>query len=322
MKVPELIEKNLISSVGEKYECGECKKLYTKIGIANHYFYTHTEEGRLKKEVIRQKAVENNNAPEMKKKISEATLKAYKEGTAKENHLKAINTKKYKDNISKVRTNLWKDPSYHKKQSSAIRKSNTTDKFRTNMSKTISEIHNDPNSTVKSKEFRDQHKEIALEQWQDQEFVEKQIKARLESWTIDRRIARSKQFKKMWKNPDHIEKVLRGKLAYLIKTGQRPSLGRFGITDLGTIYESRFEQEVYEYLEENNYPFEAHVNLPGSSKICDLIIDKIWIELDGLNRCQFPENSEFSWNGKKDLYEYLKENKTIKDYKIFTSVVD
>jgi len=259
MKVPELIEKNLISSVGEKYECGECKKLYTKIGIANHYFYTHTEEGRLKKEVIRQKAVENNNTPEMKKKISEATLKAYNEGDARINHLKVVQSKKSKEKHKKIQTNLWKDEEYHKRQSSKIKESHENEDFRTNMSKTISAIHNDPDSTVKSEEFRLKHKEIALEQWQDPEFVENQIKSRLESWTIDRRLNQSKKIKKCWKNVDHIEKVLRGKLDSLIKTGQRPSLGRFGITDLGTIYESRFEQEVYEYLEENNYPFEAHV---------------------------------------------------------------
>ena len=322
MKLDELLKEKLIEISGEKFQCLKCNKFFTKTGITNHYFFSHTDEGKLKKEEMRQAAIIKNNTPEMKKKISEGTLKSYNEGVARENHSKAIHTKVYKDNMSKIRSELWKDETYHKKQSASIRKSNTTERFRNNMSKTISSIHNAPNSTVKSKDFRLKHKEIALEQWQDPEFVEKQIESRLKSWTNKRKLWRSKETIKQWKDPNHIEKVLRGKLAYLIKNGQSPCLGKFGITDLGTIYESRFEQEIYEYLEENNYPFQAHVNLPGSSKICDIIIDGIWIELDGLNRCQFPKNSEFSWNGKDELYDYLKESGQIKDYKIFTTVVE
>jgi len=321
MKVNELVDQKLIVEVNEKYRCLKCNNIYTKIGIANHYYYAHTDEGRLKKETLRQKAIANNNTPEMKKKISKGTLKAFKSEKVKNNHLNAINSEAHKDKMSKIRTELWKDPEYHKRQSAAIRKSNTTEKFKNNMSKTIKSIHNTSNSKVKSQENREKHKVIALEQWKDPIFREKQIKSRLKSWTPDRRIARSKQFKKMWKNPEHIEKVLRGKINYLIKTGQNPSLGKFGITKQGTIYESRFEQEVYEYLEENNYSFEAHVNLPNSSKISDIIIDGVWIELDGLNRSQFNENSEFSWNGKIEIYEYLKETKVIKDFKVFTSII-
>jgi len=41
-----------------------------------------------------QKAKIKNNTPEMKKKISQETLKAYNEGTARENHLKIVQSKK------------------------------------------------------------------------------------------------------------------------------------------------------------------------------------------------------------------------------------
>jgi len=322
MKLKELIEQNKITKMRDKYKCNICSKVYTKIGITNHFFYCHTKEGKLKKEKLRKISLKNNNTIEMKKKISKGTIKAYQRKEVKNNYLKAITSKEYKNKSRLIQKELWKDSKYRKRQTKKIIKSNTTQEFRNKISKALKITHNQPDSKVQSKEYSQACSKRSKELWKDSTYREKQKEGRKDSWSIERRLETSKRIKKMWKNPEHIEKVLNGKIKYLKKTGKKPSLGCYGQTELGTIYESRFEQKVFEFLEKEKITFIPHVNLPNSSKISDLIINDIWIELDGLKRDIFNKNSKFSWNGKIEIYQELKEKRLIKDFKIFNNVND
>jgi len=90
--------------------------------------------------------------------------------------------------------------------------------------------------------------------------------------------------------------------------GRKGGFGTKGITKGGTRYESLFEKEVFEYLEENKIPFEPHKPIPNSAKISDIyLIEKdIWVELDGIDR---EKNKH--WLGKD--YEYWLEKLKLYD---------
>jgi hypothetical protein len=81
--------------------------------------------------------------------------------------------------------------------------------------------------------------------------------------------------------------------------GRKGGFGKKGTTEGGTRYDSNLEKICFEYLESKNIKFEAHKNIPNSSKISDVyLIDRnIWIELDGINR-----EKRKNWLGKD--YEY------------------
>ena len=103
----------------------------------------------------------------------------------------------------------------------------------------------------------------------------------------------------------------------LKEIGRKGGFGKKGYTNNGIYYQSNFEKECFEYLEENDIFFEPHKSLPNSSKICDIYFPNknIWIELDGINREKRKE-----WLGKD--YDYwldkLNEYQTKKlNFKIF-----
>ena len=81
--------------------------------------------------------------------------------------------------------------------------------------------------------------------------------------------------------------------------GRKGGFGKKGTTEGGTRYDSNLEKICFEYLESKNIKFEAHKNIPNSSKISDvyLIDQNIWVELDGINR-----EKRKKWLGKD--YEY------------------
>lgn len=86
MKLKNLVENNFVEKVEENlYRCLDCNKIFTKIGITNHHFYEHEDNGILKKQILREIGIKNNNTPEMKKKISEGTKKALEREEVKEN---------------------------------------------------------------------------------------------------------------------------------------------------------------------------------------------------------------------------------------------
>jgi arsenate reductase-like glutaredoxin family protein len=72
----------------------------------------------------------------------------------------------------------------------------------------------------------------------------------------------------------------------LKQIGRKGGFGKKGFTNQGTRYESQFEKECFEWLEENKIPFEAHKSIPNSSKVSDIYLAErnLWIELDGINR--------------------------------------
>jgi hypothetical protein len=90
--------------------------------------------------------------------------------------------------------------------------------------------------------------------------------------------------------------------------GRKGGFGKIGTTGYGTRYDSNLEKICFEYLESKNIKFEAHKNIPNSSKISDvyLIDQDIWIELDGINREKrkdwLGKNYEY-WLEKIDIYK-------------------
>ena len=115
MKLKELLKRKLVKKVSEtEYRCLACNKLYKKFGVINHHFYEHEEEGIKKKEILRFKALENNNKPEVKKKISERTKKAFQREDVKENFKNYIEREKKKRTgegnpmYGKTHTDKWK----------------------------------------------------------------------------------------------------------------------------------------------------------------------------------------------------------------------
>lgn len=88
--------------------------------------------------------------------------------------------------------------------------------------------------------------------------------------------------------------------------GRKGGFGKKGKTGGGTRYDSNFEKICFEYLESKDIKFEAHKNIPNSSKVSDvyLIDQDIWIELDGINR-----EKRKDWLGKD--YDYWLEKISI-----------
>lgn len=68
--------------------------------------------------------------------------------------------------------------------------------------------------------------------------------------------------------------------------GRKGGFGKKGYTTNGIRYESTYERDCYEYLENKKINFIPHKNIPNSSKVSDIyLIDKnLWIEIDGINR--------------------------------------
>lgn len=319
MKLNQLIEKNLVNKIEENsYQCLICNKSFTKLGVGNHYFYEHDEDGKLAKDKLREIAKKQNNDPEMRKKISENTKKAFENPEVKEALLKGNRTEKHKNAVSQSNKNRWKDSEFKKRVIKKIKNHHNTKEFKDKMSDIIKTVHNDPNSTVKSDWFRELMKETTTALWKRPDERLKREKSANIAWNNkERKVKQSDMAKNLWKDPNHIEKVLDGKLKFLIKNGLPPSLGKYGKTEGGLIYESKFEKEVFEFLEKQSINFKTHVQIPNSRKICDIVIDNIWIELDGLNRDIFENSEKYGWKDKIEIYERLKDSGIIRDFIIF-----
>ena len=94
----------------------------------------------------------------------------------------------------------------------------------------------------------------------------------------------------------------------LREIGRKGGFGKKGYTENGQYYQSSFEQKCFEYLEKLNIVFEAHKNLPNSSKISDIYLPKqdLWIELDGIDRekrKKYLGKSYEYWLEKLNLYK-------------------
>lgn len=136
----------------------------------------------------------------------------------------------------------------------------------------------------------------------------------------------SSSLKKVYKNP--------GKRKRLRDIGRKGGFGKKGYTDSGTYYESLFEKEAFEYLEEKNIAFEAHKPIPNSSKVSDVYLPgkNLWIELDGIDREKKKEwlGLDYGyWLDKLKLYKdlnlkYLIITKSSKNefYRIFSDFSD
>lgn len=115
----------------------------------------------------------------------------------------------------------------------------------------------------------------------------------------------------------------------LKEIGKMGGFGKKGFTKGGIRYESIFEKNVFEFLENNKILFEPHKSIPNSAKISDLYLinKKLWIELDGINR-----EKKKKWIGKdyqywlEKLELYKKQNLNLKifltfdDFKKFMSL--
>jgi hypothetical protein len=116
----------------------------------------------------------------------------------------------------------------------------------------------------------------------------------------------NKKFYSILKNRNRLKEI-----------GRKGGFGKKGYTQLGVRYESSFEKNVYEYLENKQIKFIAHKYILNTSKISDLYLPNfdLWIELDGINREKKKKwlgNDYFYWKNKLQLYEDNKLN-----YKIF-----
>ena len=85
-------------------------------------------------------------------------------------------------------------------------------------------------------------------------------------------------------------------------------------------------KEVFNFLEEKNEIFIPHKNIPNSSKISDIYLNKfdLWIELDGINREKKKEwlkkDYEY-WKEKLDIYHKQKLNlKIVYSFKEFVEL--
>jgi len=319
MKTDQLIEQNLTKKIEENlYICLICNKSFTKLGVGVHHFYEHDANGKLAKEKLREIAKKQNNTPEMKKKISENTKKVLEKQEIKNKMIKAANSEKHKNAVSQSNKRRMSDPEYKEKFSKKIKDNYNTEEFKEKMSNIITSIHNDPNATVKSDWFRTKMKETTTALWKNPEERRKREKSAKKAWNNKtRRLKQSTMAKKLWSDPNHIEKVLDGKIRFLVENGLPPSLGKYGQTESGLIYESNFEKEVFEFLEQQSINFKTHVKIPTSRKICDIVIDNIWIELDGLNRDRLENSEKYGWGNKIDIYNRLKKLGIIKDFIIF-----
>ncbi len=320
MNVINLVQLKYIKKISNnKYECLKCNKIFTKSGVGVHYFYNHEKEGIKKKEHLRKISIENNNKPEIKKKISRNTLKAFQNG-AIENLKKSKNTKEYKQKCSSRSIKMWQNKEIRKKIIKGIRISHSTKEFRIKMSELSKKLNNNPDSVFQSINFREKMRLMMIELWKDPIERKKRCESQKRSWNnLDRHKQQSERSKKLWRDPKHIEKILLKKLDNYHKFGRR-SLGHIGKLKSGIIYESLFEKEAFEYLENNNIQFKVHQKIPNSNKYCDILINNIWIELDGLNRDIFNNDSIFNWNGKIEIYQYLKKINIINGYYIFKSI--
>jgi hypothetical protein len=115
----------------------------------------------------------------------------------------------------------------------------------------------------------------------------------------------SKSLKKHCENIDNRKR--------LRDIGRKGGYGTKGYTERGTYYQSNFEKQCFEWLEKNKINFEAHKEIPNSSKISDIYLPHkdLWIELDGINREQkkkYIGKSYDYWLQKLQIYEEQKLN--------------
>jgi len=85
----------------------------------------------------------------------------------------------------------------------------------------------------------------------------------------------------------------------LKEIGRIGGFGNKGQTKNGVYYQSTFEKNVFEYLDEQKISYIPHKDIPNSSKISDVYLPylDLWVELDGIDR-----EKKKKWLGKD--YEY------------------
>jgi len=105
--------------------------------------------------------------------------------------------------------------------------------------------------------------------------------------------------------------------ARLRDIGRRGGFGKKGYTASGHRYESTLEQTCFEYLESKNIIFEAHKQIPSSSKVSDIFLPhlNLWIEIDGIDR-----EKKKRWLG-KDYDYWIAKLKIYDDQKLNLKIV-
>jgi hypothetical protein len=102
------------------------------------------------------------------------------------------------------------------------------------------------------------------------------------------------------------------------------SWGVTGITESGIKYQSLFEKRCFDLLDSLSIIYEDHKYLPNSSKSCDIFINNLWIELDGVGRerrqdflnKKYNKTIENYWD--KKMEEYKINNLKLKIFCCFT----
>lgn len=113
----------------------------------------------------------------------------------------------------------------------------------------------------------------------------------------------------------------------LREIGRKGGFGKKGLTKNGTRYESNLEKQCFDYLEENNIKFESHKNIPNSSKVSDVYINRnnLWIEIDGINRekkKKWLKEDYVYWLEKLEIYKNNKLNYVIvTNFKEFKNIL-
>ena len=113
----------------------------------------------------------------------------------------------------------------------------------------------------------------------------------------------------------------------LREIGRKGGFGKRGLTEGGTKYESNLEKKCFEHLEQNIIKFEAHKNIPNSSKVSDVYLNKfdLWIEIDGINREKNKEWLKKDYNYWLEKLKIYKNNKLkfyiVKTYEEFISLI-
>lgn len=105
--------------------------------------------------------------------------------------------------------------------------------------------------------------------------------------------------------------------------GQKFGFGESGFTSSGTRYDSALEKKCFSMLEDLNIPFEAHKNIPNSSKVSDIYLPflDLWIELDGMKRVKRRKHlREEDWNRWLEKMKLYK-NTNLK-FKVFLNFED
>lgn len=319
-KLIDLLNLGFVKRIDDnKYECLDCGKIYTKGGVCNHHFYEHSNPEA--KEKLREISTINNNKPEMKELIGRRTKEELNSPEIREKFLEIMGSEEMSVKLSERSKKNWEDDDYREKTTKGIRESRTPE-FSENLGKIMKVVLNDPNSKVQSDEYAKECSERVTELWKTDEFRNKVVQSQNERWTDELREETSLRMKKQWHDEEFCNNNLEGQIKRVSEGEIKTKFGYRGLTENGTYYMSLLEKEVFEFLENNKIEFKHHVKIPESGRNCDILILDTWVELDGLDRDKKDEDSIYGWRGKLEIFESLKKEKKIKDYKIFKTAKD